>query len=513
MGLLRAGDARGAAATCRSLTGLFPGFADGWFISSQLALAIGKPDKALEYIGTALQIQSDNPLFQVHKANCLQQLRRYPEALALAEKVEAAPSQFAEVQTGLGTVYTGCGRHQDANRCYERAVALDPGNALNHLNLAASQRSFGDLQAAESSYNKTIELNPHEYEAYLIRASLFPCSADHNHIAQIRDRLDQGVDHWLGEVQLCYALAKEHEDLGQYDDAFSTMKRGADLRRANTDYRPEADIEHLHHISKIYAAPRFMDPPPGWPAADAIFVIGLPRTGTTLVERILGSHSQVCSIGESTNFFVEMMRLAQHAAVPGPGQDGLMDRSVNVDFRALGGNYLASCRAQGAPAPRFVDKLPANYLYCGPIHLALPNAPIIVMSRGAMDSCLAMYKTLFKSACPFSYNLDELGRYFVAYRRLMNHWHTVLPGKILEVRYEALVADPEKESRRLLDFCGLTWENQVLRFQDNPTAALTASASQVRQPMYTSSVGKWRQFESHLAPLKRVLADAAVPFD
>jgi tetratricopeptide (TPR) repeat protein len=475
-----------------------------------LALAIGKPEKALQYVGNALQIESDNPLFLVHKANCLQQLRRYPEALELTEKVEAVASPHAEVQTGLGTVYTGCGRHQDANRCYERAVALDPGNALNRLNLAASQRSLGELQAAESSYNKTLELNPSEYEAYLMRASLFRCTVGHNHIAQIRERLDQGVDHWLGEVQLCYALAKEYEDLAQYDAAFAAMKRGADLRRRNTEYDLGADIDNLQRISEVYDAARFQNPPPGYPAADAIFVVGLPRTGTTLVERILSSHSEVCSIGESTNFLVEMMKLAQAAE---PGREGLIERSAHVDFRALGENYLASSRTQGATAPRFVDKQPANYLHCGPIHLALPNARIIVMSRGAMDSGLAMYKTLFKSACPFSYNLEELGRYFVAYRKLMGHWHSVLPGKILEVGYETLVSDPENESRRMFEFCGLNWEEQVLKFHDNPAAALTASAAQVRQPVYTSSVGKWRQFESLLEPLKRVLVDAGIPLD
>ncbi len=513
MGCLRAGDARGAAAACRSLTGLFPRFADGWFMSSQLALAIGKPDKALEYAGNALQIESENPLFLAHKANCLQQLRRYPEALALAETVEAAATPHAEVHTALGTVYTGCGRHQDANRCYQRAVDLDPGNALNHLNFAASQRSLGDLRAAESAYDRALELNPHEYEACLMRSSLFRCSADHNHIPQILGWLDKGVDHWLGEVQLCYALAKEYEDLAQYDDAFAAMKRGADLWRRNSDYQPDADIANLQRISEVYDAARMQNPPPGCPAADAIFVVGLPRTGTTLVERILSSHTAICSIGESTNFPVEMMKLAQATAAGNSGPDGPMERSARVDFRVLGENYLASSRAQGAQAARFVDKLPGNYLYCGPIHLALPNARIIALSRGAMDSCLAMYKTLFKSAYAFSYDLEELGRYYVAYRKLMDHWQALLPGNILEVRYEALVADPETGSRRMLEFCGLAWEDQVLKFQDNPAAVLTASAAQVRQPLYTSSVGKWRRFEAHLAPLMRVLADAGIPLD
>jgi len=513
MACLRAGDARGAAAACRSLTGLFPRFADGWFMSSQLALAIGKPEKALEYAGNALQIESDNPLFLAHQANCLQQLRRYPEALELAEKVEAAATPHAEVHTALGTVYTGCGRHRDANRCYQRAVELDPGNALNHLNLAASQRALGDLRDAESSYDRALELNPREYEACLMRSSLFRCSADHNHIAQILGWLDKGVEHWLGEVQLCYALAKEYEDLAQYDAAFAAMKRGADLWRRNSDYQLAADIDNLRHISAVYNAARMQDRPPGCPAADAIFVIGLPRTGTTLVERILGSHSAVCSIGESTNFPVEMMKLAQAVSAVQSGPDGLVERSAQVDFRVLGENYLAAARAQGAETPRFVDKLPGNYLSCGPIHLALPNARIIALTRGAMDSCLAMYKTLFKSAYPFSYDLEELGRYYVAYRRLLDHWLTLLPGNILQVRYESLVSDPETESRRMLEFCGLDWEEQVLKFQNNPAAALTASAAQVRQPLYTSSVGKWRHFEPHLEPLRRVLDAAGIAPD
>jgi len=181
-----------------------------------------------------------------------------------------------------------------------------------------------------------------------------------------------------------------------------------------------------------------------------------------------------------------------------------------VDFRALGQAYMTATRPLRDARPHFIDKLPFNFLYAGPIHLALPRAKIINVQRHPLDTCFAVFKQLFRDAYPYSYDLDELGQYYVAYRRLMQHWNDVMPGVIHTVRYEALVADVEGEARRLLEYCGLPWQDACLRFHENPQASTTASALQVRQPVYASSVGKWRNFERQLAPLRRRLEDAGI---
>ena len=237
----------------------------------------------------------------------------------------------------------------------------------------------------------------------------------------------------------------------------------------------------------------------------------MPRTGTTLVERILGSHSQVMAAGELSNFGLELMRLVNKIKTEAMrSRLDFVSASSQVDFHELGESYLRSTAPLRDGRAHFVDKLPFNFLYAGLIHLALPNAKIVSVERHPMDTCFAVYKQLFKDAYPYSYDLDELGRYFVAYRRLMEHWHRVMPGCIHTVIYERLVADLEGESHRLLQYCELPWEEQCLHFHKNPGASTTASALQVRRPIYDTSVGKWRSFDAQLRPLRDRLVGAGI---
>jgi hypothetical protein len=237
----------------------------------------------------------------------------------------------------------------------------------------------------------------------------------------------------------------------------------------------------------------------------------MPRTGTTLVERILGSHSQVFPAGELSNFSLELIALVRKATRGRRlSRVEFVAASATVDFRTLGEAYLAATRPLRDTRPRFIDKLPFNFLYAGLIHLALPKAKIVNLQRHPMDTCYAVYKQLFRDAYPFSYDLDELGPYYIAYHQLMRHWNEVMPGVIHTIRYETLVAGLEEESRRLLAYCNLPWEDQCLRFHENRQASTTASATQVRQPVYSSSIGKWRRYERQLEPLRRLLEDAGI---
>jgi hypothetical protein len=249
----------------------------------------------------------------------------------------------------------------------------------------------------------------------------------------------------------------------------------------------------------------------GNPEDSPIFIVGLPRSGSTLFERILSSHSQIAAAGELNDLALALVETAQSQVGRGnlPRRE-LVRAAAAVDFAALGRDYLRRARSALGVQDRFIDKMPLNYLYCGIIHRALPNARIIHVTRHPMAAGYAMYKTLFKDGYPFSYDLSDIGRYYVAYRRLMAHWRDYLGDALLEISYEDLIADQAGATRRLLEACGLEWQEGCMRFHLNAAATTTASAAQVRRPLYATSVNQWRHFAAQLEPLRRVYAEAGI---
>jgi hypothetical protein len=311
-------------------------------------------------------------------------------------------------------------------------------------------------------------------------------------------------------MKLCFALAKELEDVRDYEASFRWLKRACDLRRRHMSYRVDNDLETIEGIIEVFSQQALAGAGGGFDCSDPIFIVGLPRTGTTLVERILSSHSHVFSAGELNNFAQQLTRVAQQGAGGKLTRRELLQQSAQIDFHQLGRAYFDSTRHLRDESPHFIDKMPLNFLYCGLIHRALPRARIIHVTRSPMDACYAMYKRLFKGAYPMSYDLDDLGRYYLAYRKLMRHWHRTMPGVIYTLAYEDLVEDQEQSSRRLIEHCGLDWQEACLRFEENTSASATASASQVRQAIYRSSVGKWRHYATQLAPLREILQSSGI---
>jgi hypothetical protein len=311
-------------------------------------------------------------------------------------------------------------------------------------------------------------------------------------------------------VQLCYALAKELEDMGEYRESFVFLKRGADLRRSRLSYQVASDVEAMAEIARVFDAARLAKVVPLQAvAADApipVFVLGLPRSGTTLVDRIISSHTAVDSLGELSDLPLAVMRVVGRS----PGKFDLIRRSASVDAAQIGRSYLESVAGYERSARYFIDKTPHNYLYIGLISLALPQARILHLRRNPLDSCYAMYKTLFRNGAPFSYDLGDLATYYLAREKLMDHWRRVLPGRFLDVDYERLVGDQETVSRQMVAHCGLEWQPRCLEFYNNESAAATASAAQVRQPIYRSSVERWRSYHTELQPLAAALRDGGV---
>ena len=438
-------------------------------------------------------------------------LERAQHLLASGRAEQAREAAIAALKGGpgdpvlldaLGTVLSRTHEQALALAAYDRAIELAPDKPHFVFNRATVRRFLGDLEGAEQDYDRVISAKLDDYEAYLNRSELRVQTREHNHIHQLRGLLAGGIPDWRGEVALQYALAKEDEDLGEYDRSFGHLHNGARLRRAHLRYDVGNDISTVEWIQQAY--PTCVAPGTG--AAAQIFIVGLPRSGSTLVERILGGHSKVRMGGELPQFALSVVAAVNRRSegVQLRRQE-LIAQSARVDFAALGQDYMTRVNAFGIRSDCFTDKMPLNYLYCGLIRRALPEARIVHVGRHPMAACYAIYKTLFQDGYPFSYDLQELGRYYVAYRRLMSHWSATLPGAILDLRYEDLVADPVQQTRRLLDFCGLDWEDACTDFHSNTAPTTTASAAQVRRRLYSTSVSQWRNYATQLAPLREQL--------
>lgn len=428
--------------------------------------------------------------------------------LSARQALQSAPRDFQVLNT-LGAVFSACADHDIALKLFRDAASLAPADARVLLNLSMELRFTGELEAAERWADRALEIDPMDCEGQLYRSTLRRQTRERCHISLLERLLAGGVDTWRGEVQLRYALAKEYEDIADYAASFRHLSAGADLRRRNTRYDVATDLAIMEQIERVFAAPPVGVA--GCENSEPIFIVGLPRTGTTLLERILSSHTEVSSAGELQDFGAQLVQMV-HGSTNGAklGRADFVRAAGAIDFAGLGLRYIEATRYVTGRTGRFIDKLPGNFLYIGLIRRALPNAKIIHVTRQPLDTAYSIYKTLFKHAYPYSYDLTDLARYYVGYRRLMDHWHRQFPETVLDVSYEALVDDQRAQTRRVLEFCGLEWQARVLDFHRNAHACTTASASQIREPLYRTSVAQWRHFERELAPFRSMVESAGL---
>ena len=481
------------------------------YLMSKAALQVGNAKLALDHAKKALKI-SDKAALHLQHAQCQLALgRRDTVRAAIEDTIARAPRDVA-ILIVAGSILNKIDDVARAKEIFLQARELEPGNPSVLFNLATSLRFLGELDEAEEIIERVIRDCPDNHQSVLFRADLRRQTAERNHIEDLESRIARNDSNWKGEMNLYYALAKEAEDVGEFRKSFKALEAGSRLRRSHLEYHIEGDVAVLDNIRQHYADFESCNGSEGFRDEAPIFIVGMPRTGTTLAERILAGHSDVTSAGELHDFSSELVKEIQRYSQGKPvAKDKIVESSLHVDFARLGRNYANAARQAVEPAsPHFIDKLPFNFLYCGLIRRALPKARIIHMVRDPMDTCYAVYKTLFGQAYPFSYDLDELATYYIAYQKLMAHWHQGMPGVILDVEYEKLVTDPEQQARRLISHCGLDWEPACLEFHKSETASTTASAVQVRQPVYSTSIQKWRNYETQLAPLKARLVDAGL---
>jgi tetratricopeptide (TPR) repeat protein len=504
--LLKQRRAKDAATASHALAELYPDKVEPLLLLGKARQQQARFEDMLELAAAALELDPRHRGAQLQFAESSIFCGRHDCALQQLADLEAEAGNDANLLQHIAEYYVQLGKHKTAHRCYLRAVELEPDSSRCLYNLAASYVAVGDLDAAEKTFTQVVEANPNDFDAWQNRSNLRRQSPASNHIADLATRLNKLHPGDPGEVALCYALAKEYEDLGEYDASFLYLKRGADGRRKRMSYDVAGDVAIMGRIAATFD--ESSRAPMAAPRAGPIFVLGLPRSGTTLVDRILSSHSQVQSLGEINDFALCLTRLGKAS-----GKNELLEASLAIDADALGAAYVDSVANYGRDSRYFIDKTPANFLYIGLIARSLPASPIVHLHRHPVDSCLAMYRTLFRMGYPFSYDLNDLAEYYIGYRRLMEHWHRLLPGRILDVSYEALVDSQVEQSRRLSDYCGLNWESACLHFDRNSAPVATASAAQVRQPIYRDAVARWRKYEKHLAPLLERLQSAGIAID
>ena len=512
-GLLQAGRIKVARRAIDSLKGQGPDNGDIWALDGELALRERRPEAARAAVDRALALDPGLPERHIQRARCYLLTGDAEEALVSAELALACPLRRLDHLLVLGGVLVRCERHEQALSVYDQASRQAPDSADAWRGLAAVYRFLGRLEDAERAADKAIHLDPADYETIGLRSSLRTWAEHDNHLAALERLEREGIKDWRGAVQVAYAIAREYEDLGRWSEAFAALRRGATLKRQHTRYDHADDLRIFPTLKSAFTREALASlEGGGLCTGEPIFVLGMPRTGSTLVERIITAHSQVQNLGEVSTFSAEMVRLVRERNAAQVDRLALAERSLELPMHTLGARYMAAVDKARDGSARFVDKLPLNCLNVGLIHAALPNAKIVHVVRDPMDACYAIYKYLFRNGYPFSYDLRELGAYYAEYWSLMAHWREVLPrGALYEIRYEDVVEDLPGQARALIDALDLTWEEACIEFHANRQASTTGSAAQVRRPVYRSSVGLWRRYERELAPLREVLAAAGLP--
>ena len=490
-----------AAALCERALALKPSLFQAHNNLGKILRKLGKLDQAVAHCRHAIALRPGYAEAYHNLGDALKQQGKLDEATVEFERALALKPSLFQTQNNLANVLRKQGKIEEAVSRFEQAVALNPDLPAMHKSLANTLKEQGDLDRALASYEQTLALDPNYAEAHYSRAQLKTFRPGDPDLAAL-EALAADPSRVPAEqtAYIHFALGKALEDVGDYPRAFEQWARGNALRRPDVHYdelswqrflRLTADAFDANLLGRFQAA--------GDPSDLPIFILGMPRSGSTLVEQILSSHPQVHAAGELPNLHAVVE--SQESA----GREIIFPQSILSlaadGLRRLGHAYLVSLPTLRDGETRVTDKMLANFLYVGLIRLILPNARIIHTLRDPVDTCLSCFSRLFVDL-PFSYDLGELGRYYRGYHELMAHWRSVLPaGAMLEVQYEDVVDDLEVQARRLLDYCGLPWDERCLAFHETNRPVSTSSNVQVRRPIYRSSVARWRRYEAWLGPL------------
>ncbi|MBT2186036.1 tetratricopeptide repeat-containing sulfotransferase family protein [Sphingobium nicotianae] len=490
------GQIQDGLAFCMTLAQRYPADPEPILLEGQVSLDAGLIDRARSAFERVLALKPESIDAVILLVTALVRSGDRQQALSIAAPLLVAIDKLTSDQLdSLGTILAFCDEADHALHLFRRAVESDDENPHKLFNLATVERMHGQLKAAEERLDKVIALTPDDAQAYYVRAELRRQTRERNHVPELEHHAAKFAGRSATLVN--FALAKELEDIGEYARSFTALRRACDSERSRMRYDVDDDVRTIDQLIREHDELSIRGAEPGYPTREPIFVIGLPRSGTTLVERIIGSHSRVFDAGELNAFPASAIRMAGKLM----NKSSFVTQSLRIAPAELGSAYIAATRPQTGGTERFTDKLPLNYLYAGLIARALPFAKIVALDRSPLDVCYAMYKTFFTGAYPFTYDLRDVARYYAAWTRLMAHWRLVLGDRLITVSYEHLVAEPEFTTRRLIASLDLKWEDQCLESHTRRDAVTTASATQVRRPINTSSVNRWQVYRDELKPL------------
>jgi tetratricopeptide (TPR) repeat protein len=484
-----------------------PDHIDAHFSLGNLLYTEGQDAEPLNCYVKVLQSNPRHAEAHNNLANVYQRLGQLERAIIHYKAAIEINPTYPDAYGNLGNAYLVLDRLEESIETNRRAIELKPTRFGSHNNQGVAFQALGQFEEAERAYERALELVPNEGSVHLNLANMGRFKPGDRRLPGLQRLLSEVETLDVGnEIYAHFAMGKALGDLGQYQDAFRHLLKGNALKRATIDYDEPQRLAMFENVRTTFTRD-FVEARSGggdtsW---SPIFIVGMPRSGTTLMEQVLASHSKVFGAGELETFKEALAECASGQGIE-PAYPDLTGALSQDQIRQLGEIYTARVRARAPEAERIVDKMPLNFVFVGLIHLALPNARFINTFRDPLDTCVSCFSLLFTGSQPFAYDLAELGRYYRGYEAVMEHWHKVLPpGVMLDVQYEALVDDLEGTARRALRHCGLDWEEACRDFHDTKRAVRTASVMQVREPVYRSSIGKWRPYADFLEPLGQAL--------
>jgi tetratricopeptide (TPR) repeat protein len=482
---------------------LSPGVADIFNNRSGAFRDLNRIQEALEDCERALALKPDHVGAHNNRGCALQNLNRLAEAIVCFDEALAIDPKFIPAHVNRGHVLKDSGRARAALDNYDKALALMPDCAEAHDGKGLALMELGRLEEAKQSIEKAVAISPRKAGFYYNLTTVMRIGPDDRRFHTMLDlaKAPQSLDG--GEqIFLQFALAKTFAGIGDHERSFQHLERGNTLKRKQIIYNETPIIGSLKRIKKAFSIKTMQQYARlGDPSDAPLFIVGMPRSGTTLVEQILAAHPKIFAAGETDDFAKAMLACGGPIANGINFPESVSQTSPNA-WRDLGERYIERVRSYAPDAERIVNKLPENFRLVGFIRLAFPNARIIHTRRHPVDTCLSCYSHLFTGYIPYAYDLGELGRYYKAYQTLTEHWRQILPPDAwLEVQYEKLVADFEPQARRIISHCGLDWDDRCLTFHQVERQVRTASAVQVRKPIYAESVGRWRPYKFFLDPL------------
>ena len=492
---------------CKAFMQKNPRHIEGMRLLADIGVRLGVLEDAEFLLESAVEFSPKSTKARMDYIQVLRKQQKYHEALSHAKILIQQDPKNPQFQSVFAVESMQSGDYDTALATFDSILEILPEEPVTLTSRGNALKTQGNKEQAIDSYRRAIKKYPAHGEAYYSLANLKLFSFTDKEIEAMESQEHNPGISYMARIYLDFALGKAYEDRGDYNKAFSYYESGNSFKRSQSRYKSEDMTVEFHTQMDVFSE-SFVEANrgSGTKAADPIFIVGLPRSGSTLLEQILASHSQVDGTMELPNILSLAQKLRRGEVLSGTSHYPSVLKTMDSDtLEGFGETYINDTRVHRGKAPFFIDKMPNNFRHIGLISLILPNAKIIDARRHPMGCCFSAFKQLFHEGQEFSYGLDEVGTYYKDYVELMDHWDKVLPGKVLRVQYEDVVADLDTQVRRILDYCGLDFEDSCISFHETERSVRTPSSEQVRQPIYQSGVDQWKNFEANLEPLKKAL--------